>query len=96
MSPIRQDFADLIKSQSEIWHAQIKVYEEQFSQGSKEAIAEHEKAVAQMKAYAEQATILLERVKSTQEAAWKDLGRPVQDIFIELQKGWAEAVSRIK
>jgi hypothetical protein len=39
---------------------------------------------------------LAEQVRSANEAAWKDMVAASQKAFAELQRGWADAVSRFQ
>jgi hypothetical protein len=39
---------------------------------------------------------LAEQVRSANEAAWKDMVTASQKSFAELQRGWAEAISRFQ
>jgi hypothetical protein len=48
----------------------------------------------QTQAKADEARKLAEQVRSANEAAWKDMVTASQKAFAELQKGWADAVSR--
>jgi hypothetical protein len=41
-----------------------------------------------------QAMKMFERVQAANESAWKDMQTANQKAFAELQKGWAEALSR--
>jgi hypothetical protein len=48
----------------------------------------------QMQVQAEEARKLAERVRGANEAAWNDMVNATQKAFVELQRGWADAVSR--
>jgi hypothetical protein len=37
--PLRQDFAEQVKAQTEVWRAQIKAYQEQMEQAGAKAMA---------------------------------------------------------
>ena len=39
---------------------------------------------------------MFERVHAAKETAWKDMQTATQKAFAELQKGWAEALSRFE
>jgi hypothetical protein len=39
---------------------------------------------------------MFEQVQAANETAWKDMQTANQKAFAELQKGWAEALSRFK
>jgi hypothetical protein len=47
-----------------------------------------------MEAKAEDARKMAENVRGANEAAWKDMVSASQKAFVELQKGWADAVGR--
>lgn len=49
---LKQDFADHIKSQSEIWRAQIKAYQQHLERTGEQARADYKKSVAQMESNA--------------------------------------------
>jgi len=91
---LKQSFADQVKAQSEVWKAQIKEYQEQVEQASAKTQAEYKKMVAQMEGKATEAMKMFERVQAANETAWKDMQTATQKAFVELQKGWAEALSR--
>jgi hypothetical protein len=93
---LRQDFAEQVKAQTEVWRGQIKTYQEQMEQAGAKAMADYKKAMAQMeaKAEAEEARRLAEQVQSANEIAWKDMQSATAKAFAELQKGWADAISR--
>jgi hypothetical protein len=91
---LKEDFADHIKSQSEIWRAQIKDYQDQVNRAGEQAHADYKKAVALMETNAEEARKLFEKVQSAGEAAWRDMHDTTAKAFAELQKGWADALSR--
>jgi predicted nucleotide-binding protein (sugar kinase/HSP70/actin superfamily) len=88
---LKQSFADQVKAQSEVWKAQIKDFQEQASAKSQ---AEYQKMVAQLQEKTEEAMKMFERVQAANETAWKDMQTANQKAFAELQKGWAEALSR--
>jgi len=48
----------------------------------------------QMEAKAEEARSMAEKVRGANEAAWKDMVSASQKAFAEMQRGWAEAISR--
>ncbi len=93
---LKQTFAEYLKSQTDVWRAQIKDYEAQLGNTGAETRARYEKAVAEMQARAEEARKLLEQVKSTNEVAWKDMQGATRKAFADLQKGWADALSRFQ
>jgi len=55
---------------------------------------DYKKAMKQMEAKAEDARKMAENVRGANEAAWKDMVSASQKAFVELQKGWADAVGR--
>lgn len=93
---MKQNFADQLKAQSDIWKAQVKDYQERLEQMGEKARADYKKSMEQMAAKAEEARKLAEKVRGTNEAAWKDMITASQKAFAELQKGWADAVSRFQ
>jgi len=95
MTP-KQNFAEQIKAQSDIWRAQAKDYQERLEQAGEQARAEYKKAIEQMEAKIQDAAKLAEQVRGANEAAWKDMVTASQKAFAELQRGWAEAVSRFQ
>jgi len=50
----------------------------------------------QMQDKAEEARNLAEKVRGASEEAWKDMVAASQKAFVELQRGWADAVSRFQ
>ena len=93
---LKQNFADQLKAQSEIWKAQVKDYQEGRTDGRSEARGEYKKSMEQMQAKAEEARNLAEKVRGANEEAWKDMVGASQKAFVELQRGWADAVSRFQ
>ena len=93
---LKQNFADQLKAQSEIWQAQTKDYQERLEQAREQARVEYRKAVEKMQSTAEEARKLAETTSSANEAAWKDMVAANQKAFAELQRGWADAVSRFQ
>ncbi|HML14778.1 MAG TPA: hypothetical protein VK456_15850 [Xanthobacteraceae bacterium] len=91
---LRQDFAEQVKAQTEVWRGQIKTYQEQMEQAGAKAAADYKKAMEQMQAKAEEARRLAEQVHSASESAWRDMQTATAKAFAELQKGWADAISR--
>jgi DNA anti-recombination protein RmuC len=89
-------FADQLKAQTEIWRAQAKEYQDRMQQAGEQARAEYKKALEQMEAKIQEGMQLAERVRSANEAAWKDMVAANQRAFAELQRGWAEAISRFQ
>jgi len=93
---MKQNFADQLKAQSDVWKAQVKDYQERLEQISEKARGDYMKAVEQMEAKAEEARKMAEHVRGANEAAWKDMFSASQKAFAELQKGWADAVARFQ
>jgi hypothetical protein len=91
---MKQSFADQLKGQSDVWKSQVKDYQERMEQMSDKAREDYRKAMEQMEAKAEEARNMAEKVRGANEAAWKDMVSASQKAFVEMQKGWAEAVSR--
>jgi flagellar hook-basal body complex protein FliE len=71
-------------------------YQERLEQAGEQARAEYKKAMEQMEAKIQDAAKLAEQVRGANEAAWKDMVTASQKAFAELQRGWAEAVSRFQ
>jgi ATP-dependent protease HslVU (ClpYQ) peptidase subunit len=93
---LKRSFADQVKAQSDVWKAQIKDFQEQVEQASAKGQAEHKKMVAQLEGKTAEAMKMFERVQAANETAWKDMHMAAQKAFVELQKGWAEALSRFE
>ena len=93
---LKQSFADQVKAQSDVWNAQIKDFQEQLEQASAKGQAEYMKMVTQLQEKAAEAMKMFERVQAANETAWKDMQIANQKAFAELQKGWAEALSRFQ
>ena len=93
---LKQNFVEQLKAQSDIWRAQAKDYQERLEQAGEQARAEYKKAMEQMEAKIQDSAKLAEQVRGVNEAAWKDMVTASQKAFAELQRGWAEAVSRFQ
>jgi hypothetical protein len=65
-------------------------------QAGKQPRAEYKKAMEQMETSIQDTAKLAEQVRSANEAAWKDMVAASQKAFAELQRGWADAVSRFQ
>ncbi len=89
-------FADQLKAQTEIWRAQAKEYQDRMQQAGEQARAEYKKGLEQMEAKIQEGMKLAERVRTANEAAWKDMVGASQRAFAEMQRGWAEAISRFQ
>jgi len=92
----KEDFADQLKAQSDVWKAQLKDYQEHLEQMSEKAREDYKKAMEQMVEKSEEARKMAERIRGANEAAWNDMFSASQKAFAELQKGWADAVGRFK
>jgi uncharacterized coiled-coil DUF342 family protein len=93
---MKQNFADQLKAQSDVWKAQAKDYQERVEQMSEKAREDYRQAMEQMQAKAEEARKMAEQVRGANEAAWKDMVSASQKAFAEMQKGWADAVARFQ
>jgi predicted nucleotide-binding protein (sugar kinase/HSP70/actin superfamily) len=93
---LKQSFADQVKAQSDVWKAQIKDFQEQLEQASAKGQTEYMKMVTQLEEKAAEALKMFEQVQAANETAWKDMQTANQKAFAELQKGWAEALSRFQ
>jgi len=91
---MKNNFADQLKAQSDVWKAQVRDYQERVEQMGEKAREDYKKAMEQMEAKAEDARKMAENVRGANEAAWKDMVSASQKAFVELQKGWADAVGR--
>ena len=94
--PIKHDFASQLAAQSDIWKAQLKDCQERLEESGEKARGDYKNSIAKMETQAEEARKLAERVRNANEAAWKDMVAASQKAFIELQRGWAEAISRFQ
>jgi hypothetical protein len=93
---LKEDLAEQLKAQSDIWQAQLKEYRQRMEQAGEKARAGYTKAMEQMEAKIQDAAKLAEQIRSANEAAWKDMATASQKAFAELQRGWADAVSRFQ
>ena len=91
---LKQDFSDQLKRQIEVWQAQISEYQAHLGKAGAQARADHEGGIAKLRANAEEAGQLLEKVQHANEAAWKDMQAASQRAFEQLQKGWGDALGR--
>jgi len=91
---LKQNFSEQLKAQSDVWRAQIKEYQDRMEQAGEQARTEYKKAIEQMEAKIQDAAKLAEQVRSANEAAFKDMVTASQKAFAELQRGWADAISR--
>jgi hypothetical protein len=93
---VQESLAEQLKAQSEVWQSQVRDYQARMAQAGEQARAEYKKAMEQMEAKAQEAAKLAEKVRSANESAWKDMVTASQKAFAELQRGWAEAISRFQ
>ena len=70
---MKQNFADQLKAQSDVWKAQVKDYQERLEQMGEKARDDYKKAMEQMEAKAEEARKMADHVRGANEAAWKDM-----------------------
>jgi hypothetical protein len=93
---LKESFAEQLKAQADVWRAQAKDYQEHMEQAGEQARADYKRAMEQMEAKIQDAAKLADQVRSANEAAWKDMVTASQKAFAEMQRGWAEAVSRFQ
>jgi flagellar hook-basal body complex protein FliE len=93
---LKQNLAEQLKGQSDIWRAQAKDYQDRMEHAGEQARTEYKKAIEQMETKIQEAAKLAEQVRGANEAAWKDMVSASQKAFAELQRGWADAVSRFQ
>jgi hypothetical protein len=93
---IKNSFTEQLRAQADIWRAQLKDYQQQAEQAGDKVRADYKTAIAQLENQAEEARKLLEKVQTANEAAWSDMQSASQKAFVELQRGWADALSRFK
>ena len=90
------DFTRQLESQMRIWEAQIREYQAQMQSASTQMRADYEKSVAEMQRNIEKGQEMLKQAQSANETAWQDLSTSSLKAFEQLQKGWAEALTRYK
>jgi hypothetical protein len=90
------DFARQLESQMRIWEAQVREYQAQMQSASTQMRSDYEKAVAEMQNNIDRAREMLEGARGANETAWNDLSSASLKAFEQLQKGWADALSRYK
>ena len=66
---VKQQLADQLKAQSDIWRAQVKDYQERLEQMGEQARSEYKKTMEQMQAKAEEAHKLAEQVRSASRSS---------------------------
>ena len=74
---LKQDFAELVKSQSEIWRAQTKDYQNKLEYSGEQARADYKKTLAQLESSAEEARKLFEQAASE---------RPLVVVLAEMER----------
>ena len=90
----KEGFAEQLKAQGEVWKAQLTDYQQQLERAGAAARGEYKKALQQMETQAQAIHTLLQEVRNVNETAWKDMQAARQKALAELQKGWADAISR--
>ena len=70
---LKQNFADQLKAQSDIWRAQCKDYQERLEQAGEQASVEYKETMEQMETKIQDVAKLAEQVRSANETAWKDM-----------------------
>jgi hypothetical protein len=93
---VKQGFTDQVQAQSEVWQAQIKDYQAKLEQASGQAREEYAKAIKNLEEQAEAAKGLAQQAQQAGEVAWGDMKTAAEKAFVELQRGWADALSRFK
>ncbi len=93
---LKQDFAEQLQGQIAVWQAQIADYQERMGKAGAQAQADYEKSIATLRENTEQANGLLEKIRTANEGAWKDMQTASQKAFAQLQQGWAEALKRFQ
>jgi uncharacterized coiled-coil DUF342 family protein len=93
---MKDSFADTLKAQSDIWTTQVKEYQDRVGQMSDKTRNDYKKAMEEMESKAEEARKMADHVRGANEAAWKDMMSASQKAFVELQRGWADAVARFQ
>lgn len=93
---VKQGFASQVQQQTEVWQAQIKDYQAKLEAASGQAREEYAKAIKQLEAQADAAKGLAQQAQTAGEAAWGDMKSAAEKAFVEMQKGWADALARFK
>jgi uncharacterized phage infection (PIP) family protein YhgE len=93
---VKQGFTDQVKQQTDVWLSQLKGYEEKVDQAQGQAREEYAKAVKQLEEQTQAAKDLAAKAQAAGDAAWADMKSAAEKAFAELQKGWADALSRFK
>ena len=91
----KQQLADQLEAQSEIWRAQVKDYQERLEQMGEQARSEYKKTMEQMQAKAEEGANLPSRFAAPTRprgTTWSQQTRKL----LQSSTGWADAVSRFK
>jgi hypothetical protein len=91
---LQQDMARQIEQQMQVWQAQIQEHQSRMAEAGAQAKTDYEKGIAQLRANAEEAGKLLNQVRQTNEAAWKDMQTASLQSLERLQQGWADALKR--
>jgi hypothetical protein len=82
---LKQEFANQIQAQIDVWQAQIKEHHERLANAG---------GAATLQKNADEGAALLQQVREANESAWSDMQSATRKAFAELQKGWGEAISR--
>lgn len=93
---LKDSFTEQVKQQSEVWQAQVKEYQARLEKASGQAREDYAKAVKQLEAQTEAAKSLAQQAQAAGETAWNDMKSASEKAFAELQRGWADALSRFK
>lgn len=93
---VKQGFTDQVQAQTEVWQSQIKDYQAKLDQASGQAREEYAKAIKTLEEQAEAAKGLAQQAQAAGEVAWNDMKSAAEKAFVELQRGWADALSRFK
>ena len=93
---MKESFADTLKAQSDILKSQVKDYQERVEQMCEKARDDYKTSMEQMASKAEEARKMADHVRGANEAAWKDMISASQKAFVELQRGWADAIARFQ
>ena len=90
------DFTRQLESQMRIWEAQLREYQAQMQSAATQMRADYEKAVVELQGQIDTGQEMLKQVQSANETAWNDISSASLKAFEQLQRGWAEALSRYK
>jgi hypothetical protein len=91
---IKQDFQKQVEGQLAVWQAQVTDHQERLAKAGADARADQEKVIVSLRESAGQAKKLLGQIQEAGEGAWNDMQAASQRAFEQLQKGWADALTR--